>query len=136
MDPHEFDLVAMLANSGLCHHVLALVKLYRKKTSGEKKLERLKRIIDCPAPNGATLGCVSRLWMAQSAPVSYRIKEFPNTCSEYQRGRIFLRNDDVINNCSELLRQDFEGQRDQDRSCRIRRARMSALLDNAEEVFV
>jgi hypothetical protein len=36
--PHEFDIVAMLANSDLGHPVLALAKLCRKKTSGEKKL--------------------------------------------------------------------------------------------------
>jgi len=102
--PHEFDIVAMLANSGLCHPVLALAKLCRKKTSGEKKLERLKRIIDCPVPNGATLVCVSRMWMAQSPPVSYLGKEFPDACSEYQCGRVFLRDDDVINECSELLK--------------------------------
>jgi hypothetical protein len=34
--PHEFDLVAMLANSGLCHPVPALSKLCRKKKSSKR----------------------------------------------------------------------------------------------------
>jgi hypothetical protein len=89
----------MLTNSGLCHPVFALAKLCRKKKSGEKKLERLKRIIDCPVPNGATLVGVSRMWMAQKPLVSYRRKKFPEACSEYPCGRRFRPDHDVMNEC-------------------------------------
>jgi hypothetical protein len=106
--PHEFDIVAMLANSGLCHPVLALAKLCRKMTSDEKRLKRLKRIINNPVPNGATLVCISRTWMAQSPPVSCRRKEFTNVCSEDQCGRVFRRDDDIINEYSKLLQQGCE----------------------------
>jgi hypothetical protein len=75
--PHESDIVAMLANTGLCRAMLALARLCRKKTLSEKKMERLRQITDCPVPNGATLVCVWRMWMAQSPPVSYLGKRIP-----------------------------------------------------------
>jgi hypothetical protein len=59
--PHEFDIVTMLANNGLRHLVFGLSKLCRKKKPGEKKLERLKRLIICLLSNGTTLVSVSRM---------------------------------------------------------------------------
>jgi hypothetical protein len=93
-------------------------------------------MIDCLVSNGATLVCVSRMWMVQSPPVSSRRKEFPDACSEYQCSCVFLRYDDVINACLELLRQDFESQRDEDRSRRTKGARVLVLLDSLEELFL
>jgi len=69
-------------------------------------------------------------------PVSYRRKEFPDGCSEYKCDRVFRRDDDVMKECSKLLRHDCESQWDQDRSRRIKRARMSVPLNSAEEVFL
>jgi hypothetical protein len=134
--PYEFDRVAMLANNDLRLPVLALVKFSRKKTSSEKKLKQLKSIIDRRAPNGVVLACVWRIWIVKSPPLSYHRKEFPDACSEYQCCRGILRDDDVINEYSELLRQDIESQWEQDGSRRMTRARMSVLLNTAEEMLL
>jgi hypothetical protein len=100
--PDEFDIVTMLASSGLCHPVLALLRPCKKKKLREKKLERFRHIIDCPVPNGTTLVCVSRMWMAQFPLVSYLGKEFPDAHSEYHCGRVFLGDDKVIHGRSVL----------------------------------
>jgi hypothetical protein len=63
-------------------------------------------------------------------------REFQHACSEYEGGCVFIRDDDVINACSELLRQDFESQRDEDCSGRTKGARVSVLLDSPEELFL
>jgi hypothetical protein len=107
---YGFDIVTMLANSHLHHPMSALPKLFRKKKPCEKKLERLNRIIDCPVTNAAALVCVSWMWMAHSPSASYLGKEFLSVCSEYHCGCVFLQDDDVMKECSELLQQDFESQ--------------------------
>jgi hypothetical protein len=71
----------MLAKSNLCHTVFALAKHCQKKQPGEKKLGQLKHRMDCPMRNEAVLVCVSRMWMAQSPPVSYLGKEIPSAYS-------------------------------------------------------
>jgi hypothetical protein len=126
----------MLANIRLRYPVFALPKFHRKKKPAEKNLERLKPITNYAVPSGAMPVCVSRTWMAQCHSVSFRGKEFLDTCSEYQGGRVRPRSHDAIQLQSELLRHDCESQRDEDCSRRTNKGRTALLLHSPGERFL
>jgi hypothetical protein len=132
---HDLDAVPMLASRGLRHPVFALPKFRRKKKLDEKDLERLKPITDCALTNGARPGYVSRTWIAQCPSVPSHGKEFLDTCSENQCGRV-IRRRDVISAFWEYLRPDCESERDEDRSRRPKEARIEVRLHNPGELVL
>jgi hypothetical protein len=127
-------MITILENSGLRHPVLALAKLCMKRKRRQKKQQPFKQIIDCSVPNGFV--CVLRMCIAESPLMSSHRKEFPDVCPEYQCGCLVLREDDVINGCSELLRQDWQRERNEDHSCRTKGARVSLRLNSLEELIL
>jgi hypothetical protein len=68
--------------------------------------------------------------------ISSHRKQFPDVCPEYHCGCLFLREDDVMKACSELLRQDWQRERNEDSSCRTKEARVSVRLNSLEVLIL